>query len=45
MTVQDVDPVSMSAQVRRGEKALAMENMEANAGDQKAFDFGRDASG
>ena len=27
---------------KKGEKALAMENMEANAGSQKAFDFGRE---
>ena len=26
---------------KKGEKALVMENMEANAGSQKAFDFGR----
>ena len=26
----------------KGEKALVMENMEANAGSQKAFDFGRE---
>ena len=27
---------------KKGEKALVMENMEANAGSQKAFDFGRE---
>ena len=27
---------------KKGEKALGMENMEANAGSQKAFDFGRE---
>ena len=32
MTVPDVVPVQMSAQARRVTKALAMENMEANAG-------------
>ena len=27
---------------KKGEKAIVMENMEANAGSQKAFDFGRE---
>ncbi len=31
MTVQDVDPVSNVCPGKKGEKALVMENMEANA--------------
>ena len=40
MTVQDAVPVQMSARAMKGAKALAMENMEANAGVQKFFDYG-----
>ena len=39
MTVPDAVPVQMSARARRVQKALAMENMEANAGEQKYFDY------
>ena len=47
MTVSAYDCTGCGACVnvcpgKKGEKALVMENMEANAGSQKAFDFGRE---
>ena len=42
MTVQVADLVSNVCPGKKGEKALVMENMEANAGSQEAFDFGRE---